>query len=55
VGSIFGCELILDERLLAEDELYLNAARLDRSFVAPADLVALERPMIVDAQRRRLA
>jgi Ala-tRNA(Pro) deacylase len=56
VGSIFGCELILDERLIAEGELYFNAARLDRSFVvAPADLIALERPMIVDVQRRRLA
>jgi Ala-tRNA(Pro) deacylase len=56
VASIFGCELILDERLVSEDELYFNAARLDRSFVvAPADLVALEQPMIVDAQRGRLA
>jgi Ala-tRNA(Pro) deacylase len=56
VGSIFGCQLILDERLLAEDELYFNAARLDRSFVvAPADLLALEQPMIVEVQRRRLA
>jgi Ala-tRNA(Pro) deacylase len=30
VGSIFGCELLLDERLLTEDELYFNAGRLDR-------------------------
>ncbi len=33
VGSVFGCELVLDERLLHEPELYFNAGRLDRSFV----------------------
>ncbi len=47
VGSIFGVELILDERLLAENELYFNTCRLDRSLVvAPRHLVALERPTI---------
>jgi Ala-tRNA(Pro) deacylase len=47
-GSIFGCELALDGRLLGEDELYFNAGRLDRSIVLPpATLVALEAPTIV--------
>jgi Ala-tRNA(Pro) deacylase len=48
VGSIFDCELVVDERLLAEDELYFNAARLDRSFVVrPEQLLALEQPTIL--------
>jgi Ala-tRNA(Pro) deacylase len=48
LGSVFGVELIVDERLLAEPELYFNAGRLDRSFVVePAKLVALERPLVV--------
>jgi len=47
VGSIFGVELVLDERLLDEQELYFNACRLDRSFVVEShDLVELERPAI---------
>jgi Ala-tRNA(Pro) deacylase len=49
VGSIFGAELVLDKRLLAEDRLFFNAGSLDRSFVvAPADLIALERPTLYD-------
>src|SRR5689334_20261566 len=45
VGSIFGVELVLDDRLLGESELYFNACRLDRSFiVSPDALRALERP-----------
>jgi len=48
VGSIFGVELILDERLASEPELYFNAGRLDRSFVVePRHLLALERPTIL--------
>jgi Ala-tRNA(Pro) deacylase len=56
VGSIFGAELILDERLLDETELYFNACRLDRSFIVSAsDLVTLEQPTIHSVDRRRLS
>jgi Ala-tRNA(Pro) deacylase len=48
VGSIFDCELVLDKRLLGEDELFFNAGCLDRSFVmSPQALVSLERPTLV--------
>ncbi len=53
VGSVFGVALSLDDRLLAEPELYFNAGRLDRSFVVePEHLRALERPVIVRDGRR---
>jgi Ala-tRNA(Pro) deacylase len=51
VGSIFGCPLVLDQRLLTQPELYFNAGRLDRSIIlAPADLAALETPLILGHQ-----
>ncbi len=54
VGSIFGMELVLDERLLGEPELYFNAGRLDRSFIVePAHLVALEQPIISPAESQQ--
>ena len=47
-GSIFGCGLALDGRLLGVDELYFNAGCLDRSIVlGPGALVELEAPTIV--------
>jgi Ala-tRNA(Pro) deacylase len=47
IGSIFGCQLILDARLLNQTELYFNAGRLDRSVIlVPGDLVRLESPLI---------
>ena len=47
LGSLFGCELVLDERLVGEPELYFNAGCLDRSFIVePAHLVELEQPRI---------
>ena len=48
-GSIFGCALALDGRLLTVAELYFNAGRLDRSVVlTPDTLVALEAPTMVE-------
>jgi prolyl-tRNA editing enzyme YbaK/EbsC (Cys-tRNA(Pro) deacylase) len=48
VRSIFDCDLVLDERLLNEEELFFNAGCLDRSFVmSPRALVALEQPTIL--------
>jgi Ala-tRNA(Pro) deacylase len=48
VGSIFGCQLAFDSRLLGINALYFNAGCLDRSIVMDADtLVALEAPIIV--------
>ena len=50
VGSVFGVALSIDERLLAEPEVYFNAGRLDRSFVVqPGHLRVLERPLVVPA------
>lgn len=47
LGSLFGCELVLDERLLSQPELYFNAGCLDRSFIVePAHLVEVEQPRI---------
>jgi len=52
VGSIFGVDLVLDERLVREPELYFNAGRLDRSFVVePPHLVALEAPSLLPIGR----
>jgi Ala-tRNA(Pro) deacylase len=48
VGSIFGLQLVLDDRLASEAELFFNAGRLDRSLIVqPRDLIALKRPTIM--------
>ncbi len=46
-ASLFGLPLLMDRDFLHEDEIYLNAGRVDVSFViAPGDLVALETPTL---------
>jgi Ala-tRNA(Pro) deacylase len=46
-ASMFGLPLLMDGDLLKEDEIYLNAGRLDVSFVInPADLQRLEQPTL---------
>lgn len=46
-ASMFGVPLLMDVDLLREDEIYLNAGRLDVSFViSPADLQRLEQPTL---------
>jgi Ala-tRNA(Pro) deacylase len=47
-------ELIVDPSLLANDELYFNAARLDRSVVLKTrDYLALAKPRIEGIAERR--
>jgi Ala-tRNA(Pro) deacylase len=46
-ASMFGLPLLMDADLLKEDEIFLNAGRLDISFViSPADLQRLEQPTV---------
>lgn len=46
-ASMFGLPLLMDRDFLQEDEIFLNAGRVDVSFViAPADLVRLEAPTL---------
>lgn len=46
-ASMFGLPLLLDRDFLREDEVFLNAGRVDVSFViAPDALVALEAPTL---------
>jgi Ala-tRNA(Pro) deacylase len=46
-ASMFGLPLLMDGDLLKEDEIFLNAGRLDVSFVIkPDDLQRLEKPLL---------
>ena len=46
-ASMFGLPLLMDGDLLKEDEIFLNAGRLDVSFVIkPEDLQRLEQPTV---------
>lgn len=46
-ASLFGLPLMMDRDLLLEDEIFLNAGRLDVSFVIkPDDLARLEQPTL---------
>ncbi|MBI4177304.1 MAG: YbaK/EbsC family protein [Candidatus Aenigmarchaeota archaeon] len=48
VGKIFGIKLLLDKDFLDEKEAFMNAGRVDVSFVvSPLDLQRLENPQIV--------
>lgn len=47
LGKIFGIKLILDKDLLGEKEIYLNAGKVDVSFIVnPEDIVRAENPII---------
>lgn len=47
-GKLFGVALLMDPRLLGEEEIYFNAGRLDTSFVVkPHDLAAIESPIML--------
>jgi Ala-tRNA(Pro) deacylase len=47
VGGLFGVPLLMEAGLLAESEIYLNAGRLDISFVInPLDLQRVESPIV---------
>jgi Ala-tRNA(Pro) deacylase len=49
-ASLFGMPLLMAEELLREDEIFLNAGRLDVSFViSPQTLVRLENPVLFRA------
>jgi Ala-tRNA(Pro) deacylase len=47
LGSIFTIKLILDQELLSEEEVYMNAGKVDVSFVVnPKDIQKLENPVL---------
>jgi Ala-tRNA(Pro) deacylase len=47
VGKLFGVQLLMEADLLNEDEIYLNAGRVDISFVVnPHDLQRVEEPIV---------
>lgn len=49
VGKPFGVPLLFDSELLEQEEIFLNAGLLTRSFaLEPAALVALEGPVIIE-------
>jgi Ala-tRNA(Pro) deacylase len=49
VGKLFGLQLLMEADLLHEDEIFLNAGRLDVSFVIdPRDLERLETPIVFE-------
>lgn len=48
MASIFGLKLVMDEDLLTEEEIYLNAGRLDVSLVvSPLDIQRVEAPYMI--------
>jgi Ala-tRNA(Pro) deacylase len=47
LGKIFGLQLLMEADLLQEEEIFLNAGRLDVSFVVnPGDIARLEKPLL---------
>lgn len=50
IGSIFELPLSVDARLLAQERVFFNAGRLDRSVVLDLnDVTAVEKPIVVPA------
>ncbi len=51
-GKLFGVPLLLDVDFLKEQEIFLNAGRVDVSFVIhPSDLQRLEEPILFETLR----
>jgi len=49
VGRLFGIQTLMDADLLREDEIFINAGRLDVSFAFnPADLARVEQPVVFE-------
>lgn len=47
-GKIFGIPLVMDKDFLREQETYMNAGVVAKSFIVnPADLVRIENPMMI--------
>lgn len=48
LGSIFNVRLIMDKDFLQQEEIYMNAGRVDISFILhPTELLRLEKPTLI--------
>ena len=55
-GKLFGVQLLMESELLNEQEIYLNAGRVDVSFVIdPRELQRVENPIVFEIAREGLS